>query len=302
MGTRKNVDYFKERLSRLKEWQGDDPCDEVSISSLNAILKIAKDAAICHTAYHHYTTVAAIKKIFALSSQPSLRLTRISSAKLNDHNECDKYASEKSTSDCTFIVCFNHESAESANLWWLYARGDSESVRITIPQKDFVKWCGKFNNSEMLVSDVVYAAVKGMDDRYPQKRQNVLAWEDQRIRILDLASKIRSGCFTGRFKDYEWRSEAETRFIKTGSENSRYEFVEIPAEVIPNLRITTSPWASEKVHEKIRRIAERRLGQFGWKATRDSFRPSVLAGAMNYLKRFVSLPGGCWKGDGKKQQ
>ncbi len=295
----KSIDYFKDRLDRLEKWQDEVGDRSASSSAFKAVIQMAEKGALFHGAYHHYTTCKALEKIFKDETTHSLRLTPISAARLNDRNECDKYADAEEARR-TFIVCFNHENSESANLWWLYAHGDPESVRITFPRNNFVKWCELLLEEGAYVADVVYAAVNGANDLYPQKRKNVLAWEDQRIRIDNLGSMLRE-VKSGRLKDYEWRSEAETRIVKTGGA-SKYEFVEIPAEIISSLRITTSPWANEKIRQRIREIVERRLGRFGWRATSTSFRPSVLTGTMDYLRKFAKLSGGCRKGCGKNQK
>lgn len=296
----KSIEYFKDRLARLQKWQDVIGDMSASASAFEAVIQIAEKGALLHGAYHHYTTVKSLGKIFKVEKSHSLRLTPLSAARLNDRNECDKYANAEDARR-TFIACFNHENSESANLWWLYAQGDPESVRITFPRKEFVKWNERLLEEGAYVTDIVYAAVNGANDLYPQRRQNVLAWEDQRIRIDNLGPMLHR-VKAGRLKDYEWRSEAETRIVKTGSGASKYEFVEIPAKLISSLRITTSPWADEEIRQRIREIAERHLGCFGWKATRTTFRPSVLTGAMDYLRRFVSPSGGCRKGCGKIKQ
>ncbi len=295
-----NIGNFKERLSQLEKWQDEVGDRSASASAFKAIMQIAERGALLHGAYHHYTNIASFAKIFKSKNAHSLRLTPISAVRLNDRNECDKYA-DANEAQRTFIACFNHENSESANLWWLYAHGDPESVRITFSQKDFVAWSGHLANSGVCMADVVYAAVNGANDLYPQKRRNVLSWEDQRIRIDGLKALL-CGAKAGRLKDYEWRSEAETRIIKVGSSDAKYEFVEIPEEIIASLRITTSPWATEKIRQKICAIADSHLGRFGWKASKTTFRPSVLTGTMDYLKRFVRPSGGCRKGVDKKEQ
>ena len=276
-----NLSQFKEKIDRLKSWRdGDDemlPSDEL----MKGLLKVSIDAATCHSAYNHYTSVEAFKKIFGKKSGSSIRLSRLSSVMMNDHNECGKYTPYKVAKQ-TYICCFNHDGAECANLWWLYAKGKSDTLRITFPAKEFSKWCDDLRKQGHVVADVLYAAVRGEKDDYEFERQNTVGWEDQCIRVKELPKQLGETELAGRMKDYEWRSERETRIIVSKKSCDRFAYIEIPDVLIKKMRITTSPWVNDDDYERIKKqVSECLEGR--WKCTQKNFRPSVLERTMDAL-------------------
>ena len=269
-------------FEKLRDWRIDGeypPSDEL----FRCIMKLSEEAALLHSTYHHYTRLAAIPCIFK-NSGAFLRLTRLSSARLNDHNECDKFAGKDEATN-TYVGCFNHDGSESANLWWLYARGSCRSVRITFPAEQFTAWMDVVRKKVALCTDVVYAAVRRKKECYSQERQNVLCWSDCRIKVKDLPNFLRKKYVAGRMKDYEWRSENETRIIVKESGGDQYQYIPIPDVIIPKLRITLSPWASDDDYEAIKGKVTSCLAPFGWRPTAKNVRKSVLTGAMDVLRK-----------------
>lgn len=278
------VSEGRERLENLQQWLDSERVLPPSIEGLKGCLRVAEDAATLHAAYHHYTTCEAFYKIFKSGTEHRMRLSRLASARLNDGNECDKYSMPK-TAQHTFVCCFNHEGAESANLWYLYAKGNPRAMRITFPAKEFAEWVTDLRKQGVLVTDVVYAAVRGGRDDYPQDRQNTLCWEAVKVHVENLSDLLEDESLVGRLKDYEWRSERETRFLVRDERDERFKYLEIPTSLIKKLRITMSPWASDEDYDEARKCAATALGFSGWKPTSTTFRPSVLTNAMESLRR-----------------
>lgn len=273
---------FKEKIERLKDWHLADGELPPSEELLKGVLCVSRQAATAHRAYHHYTSIDSFEKIFG-GRAPRLRLTRLLSARLNDQNECDKYAPREMARQ-TFIACFNHDGAECANLWYLYAHGNPWSLRISFPQEQFKDWCTKIRTENQDIVDVIYAAVKGSKDDYPFDRQNTLAWEDKRISVADLATFIRAPQLAGRLKDYEWRNEHETRIIISKASAVRFQYVELPPDLVASMRITTSPWVTGDEYEIIRNRVSKCLKE-KWKLSQKNFRPSVLERSMDVLRK-----------------
>lgn len=278
------VSEGRERLENLQKWLDNERILPPSIEGLKGCLQVAEEAATLHAAYHHYTTCEAFCKIFKSETVHRIRLSRLASTKLNDGNECDKYTLPKFAQH-TFVCSFNHEGAESANLWYLYARANPRAMRITFPAKEFADWVTDLRKQDVLVTDVVYAAVRGGRDDYPQDRQNTLCWEDIKIHVENLSELLRDESLVGRLKDYEWRSERETRFLVHDEKDERFKFVEIPTSLIKKLRITMSPWARDEDYEEAKECAAKMLGFSGWKPTAATFRSSVLTNAMESLRQ-----------------
>ena len=274
---------FKDKIEALKSWR--DPDDEMLPSKeiLKGLLTISTEAATCHSAYSHYTTVKAFKKIFDGKDGPSLRLSRLASVTLNDRNESDKYIRPELAKQ-TFVSCFNHDGSECANLWWLYAKGSPDALRITFPARPFEAWCAELRKQGAFVADVLYAAVKGEKDDYAFSRRNTLSWEDQRIGVKDFHALLGNPELAGRVKDYEWRAERETRIIIRKGTGDRFVYLPLPDWLIGEMRITTSPWVTDVDYERIKRIVCDCLKE-RWKCTKNTFRPSVLERSMDALKR-----------------
>lgn len=281
-----SVGVALQRFELLKEWLEKEAPEAVSKSAFKAIMRLAEESACLHRAYHCYTSFDAVKGIFGGINGAMWRSTNLVSSKLNDWNESGKYG-KKTEALKTCIVCFNHDTAEDANLWWLYAKGNPKSLRVTLPQPAFKKWCDYLKKDKVVAADVVYAAVRNDGDRYPQARQNVLRWEDATIVVQNLEKLIRDRNYTGRLKDYEWRSERETRLIAKIDAKSDDRFVkfDIPDDVIRELRFTTSPWATDADYIEMRDEVAALLERYGWKKTRENFRSSVLEGKMNVVLR-----------------
>ena len=280
----KAISEGRERLKNLQRWLADEQIQPESKEGLKGCLWIAENAASLHAAYHHYTTCEAFCKIFRSETERSIRLSRLASARLNDGNECDKYSMPK-TAQHTFVCCFNHEGAESANLWYLYAKGSPRAMRITFPAKEFAEWVTDLRKQGVLVTDVVYAAVRGGRDDYPQDRQNTLCREDVKVHVENLSDLLEDESLVGRLKDYEWRSERETRFLVRDERDERFKYLEIPTSLIKKLRITMSPWASDEDYDETKECVAKTLGFWGWKPTTTTFRSSVLTHAMESLRQ-----------------
>ena len=274
---------FKDKIEALKSWR--DPDDEMLPSKeiLKGLLRISTEAATCHSAYSHYTTVKAFKKIFGGKNDPSLRLSRLASVTLNDRNESDKYIRPELARQ-TFVGCFNHDGSECANLWWLYAKGSPDALRITFPARPFEAWCAELRKQDAIVADVLYAAVKGEKDDYAFNRRNTLSWEDQRIGVKDFHVLLGNPELAGRVKDYEWRAERETRIIVRKSTGDRFVYLPLPDWLIGEMRITTSPWVTDSDYERIKDCVSACLGS-RWMCTQKSFRPSVLERSMDALQK-----------------
>lgn len=292
-GQKKSLGDFKSLIDKLNTYRDRDDEMLPSKDILKGVLAISHDAATCHRAYNHYTTLDKFEKIFGAEGGPSFLLGRLTSVRLNDHNECDKYAKYQSAAQ-TYVLCLNHDGAECANLWWLYAQGDPLALRITFPAKEFCRWCEDLRKNKSKgvdVADVVYAAVRGTRDDYQFDRQNTLSWEDQRVCVENLRKLINRDGLVGRVKDYEWRYERETRIIvwknkknTKGVVGDRFFKLKIPDDLVAKMRITTSPWVSDWDYKEIqRRVVTCLEGR--WKLTARNFRPSVLERAMDALSK-----------------
>jgi len=113
-----------------------------------------------------------------------------------------------------------------------------------------------------------------------------MSWEDQRVGVEGLWKMAYRKDRLGIFKDYEWKDERETRIIVQMKRfDNRINYVCLPfdRETISQLRITTSPWATDADVEKMRKAAIKLLSPFGWKPTKQNFRISVLSGALKAL-------------------
>ena len=272
---------LRERFEILKNWRVNEelpPSEEL----FRCVMKLSEEASHLHRAYHHYSSIDAVLHIFG-KGNPSWRLTRLTSLKLNDHNECDKFAG-KDEAQKTYIASFCHDGSENANLWWLYAKGNPKAIRLTFSASAIAKWMDSMRVKNALLADVVYAAVSGRNDPDSFERRNVLGWSDVRISVDGLSKFLQKKGVAGRLKDYEWRDESETRIILRSDKGLKYEHIPVPMSIIPELRITLSPWAKDRDVKCVREKLEGFLGPYGWRPTRTNFRNSVLTGAMDALR------------------
>lgn len=268
------------------------------------ILSYVETGALLHDQYQHYVSFDNLLKM-VLSETMYLR--RGDSSKLDDWQECQKYGSEEFWKR-TFLACWNHERAENVAMWWLYANGKEDYVRISLPRKAFYHlfhvWekttratlvhefqCGKSNQQQSAniqsvnCNDVIYADVRCFKDDEQAAGPRNIEWDGVIRHLSDLNSLMKSASATGVFKNYEWRFERETRICVLFSEQlPLIDQVRMPFPLLslPGVRITASPWMSPNLFERNKRRWEELLCSMNAAEKTLPFCPSVLEGVLHF--------------------
>ena len=219
-----------------------------------------------HTIVHQYTTFDALDKII---NNKSLRLTRVDL--LNDTVENKRML--ELWQKKTFVSCFTHRDSESYFFWKTYSKGDSTGVRLSFDarflcqltihpdamcKEEQLSICKKTILGSSF-TDVISSEAWGI---YDSSLVDVMYIpRDQHLDNIEH--------FQGRFKYVEWDAEEETRlrvairpkcleFRAQGRElqyltpSNEYIYVKLSDACFENMVITTSPFASDDLREKIK--------------------------------------------------
>ena len=219
-----------------------------------------------HAIVHQYTTFDALDKII---NNKSLRLTRIDL--LNDTIENKRML--ELWQKKTFVSCFTHRDSESYFFWKTYSKGDSTGVRLSFDarflcqltihpdamcKEEQLSICKKTILGSSF-TDVISSEAWGI---YDSSLVDVMYIpRDQHLDNIEH--------FQGRFKYVEWDAEEETRlrvairpkcleFRAQGRElqyltpSNEYIYVKLSDACFENMVITTSPFASNDLREKIK--------------------------------------------------
>ena len=277
-----------------------------SRKSAEEVLSLLEEGARLHREYQQYVSCENLVKMI-LNGKMFLR--RGDSMELDDWRECRKFGL-KTRWARTYIGCFGHETAENVAMWWMYGQGREDAVRLTFPKSTFLKWIDVIRESEkvepflenekerssypepytvikpILLSDVAYASVR-KPIRKDRKGIRVISW-DESILVLDNLNRfIRNAVSTGRFKDYEWRFERETRLLLTvKSDGFCPDQIEIPFRVqdFKQFRVTAGPWMPERKFVEMKRRLEAIFRSKGMNSRSFKIERSCLSGALNYRK------------------
>lgn len=262
------------------------------VTSLRAALNCVAKPMFHHEIYQHYTT---LENLLTKISKGEWWLSCCTSDRLNDQKEAIKYGSLKDARTL-YQTCFCHGAAESVAMWGLYQQSKPCAVRISLTQKCLRKWIAvlktqvgkKKRFEQILFRDLVYLAVSDparQDDKYEIRRTDCLRWEDAKTgRVKNLKDEIAEDWATGLVKDYEWRHERESRLlVKMAQRNGRGIKVDIPDEVLDDMRFTFSPWLSPAIEARMEKLITTALAKRLNRKPRklkQRFRRSVLAGGL----------------------
>lgn len=258
-----------DRENNLKELQD----DFAKAKTLDDATKLAWGDKFLHDYYQHYTTLDALVRIFVSGR---FKLTRSVNERLNDLQEMRKFGNYDLLKR-TYQASFSHRMSESASMWALYSRKDPFAVRVTIPKTMMETWFDDLvkrkrfydsdgqpfvrRNADVAFKDVLYAAVANKDiDRYSIRRSDTLHWMGcSTIRIANLRGEIGKEDVTGWMKDCEWEQERESRLcVRLPVRDTSVEalFVDIPKEVLADMRFTYSPWLDRDQEDKVKSILQ----------------------------------------------
>jgi len=262
------------------------------VTSLRTALTRVAQSQFQHDIYQHYTTMEnALTKI----SKGEWWLSCCTSDRLNDQKEAVKYGSLKEARTL-YQTCFCHGAAESVAMWGLYQCSKPCAVRISLPRESLRAWLNALRVKagkngvyvRVLFRDLVYLSVADPDrrgDKYDIHRANCVSWESVVAKkAKNLQDEIVEDWVTGLVKDHEWRHERESRLlVKVPKNKGRGVKVDIPSEVLEDMRFTFSPWLSpnmEATAEKLITEALTKRLKRAPKKLKQRFRRSVLAGGL----------------------
>ncbi len=233
------------------------------VKTLRAGLNQVARPVFQHDMYQHYTT---LKNVLEKISKGEWWLSCCTSDRLNDQKEAVKYGSPKEARRL-YQTCFCHGAAESVAMWGMYQCSKPCAVRISLTKESLRRWM-KVLASEaetnrkydaVIFRDLVYLSVVNPDwqkDRFEMKRANCVSWEGATTnRIEDLEDEIVEDWTTGLVKDYEWRHECESRLlVKVRKHAGRGMKVDIPDDVLEDMRFTFSPWLSPNMEDLAKKL------------------------------------------------
>ena len=284
--------------------------------NLDSMLKTLENGALRHDEFQQYLRQGNLEKMI-LGNKMLLR--RGDSPELDDWRECKQFGDPELWSR-TYIGCFCHERAENVALWWMYGKGLEDAVRVTFSRRAFRSWVNRLNRehsykvhdldvverttrpslyrlaSPLIVSDVAYATIRKHNpennprDETSGKGVLTVSWDGTCRHVKDLDVFVKQRKATGRFKDYEWRFERETRLlieIETTGEGPDQIVVPFPVNTLANdgrICITAGPWMPE---HKFQAMTRRLQALFRLKGLEDGIvriERSVLSGALNFRK------------------
>ncbi len=262
----KNETGTENKLKRLQE-------DFAKKKTLAEATRLVWKHRFMHDYYQHYTTLDALVRIFVSGR---FKLTKSVNERLNDLQEMRKFGN-CNLLERTYQASFSHRMSESASMWALYANNNPFAVRVTIPKDKMERWINsladkkqshisddkgsKMANAVVDFHDIVYAAVASKDaDRYSIKRSDTLHWMGKTTsRIGKLRDKIKDDKVTGWMKDCEWEQERESRLcvtFPTRDIGADAIFVDIPDEVLFDMRFTYSPWLESNQEARVKSILQ----------------------------------------------
>lgn len=237
------------------------------IRSLRKLVELVHGYDLMHKAYQYYTTVTTLEKI--LDNQ-MIRLSRCSSARLNDTRERNKYGVD-SVLDRTYIFCMSYGYAEQASMWSMYGDQSAESVRIVLNGSSIAQWRNEFRNlkkksytangkgaskrliEKVDINDLIYASVRtdDQDDSMRPSNGRSVFCNDMYGYITDVRDGMRAKDISGWVKDYEWRCENETRMCVRLAKKyaGEYVYLKLPPYVIKSMEFTMSPWLPKAYEE-----------------------------------------------------
>ena len=262
------------------------------VTSLRSALNRVARPMFQHDMYQHYTT---LENVLTKISKGAWWLSCCTSDRLNDQKEAVKYGSLKEAR-MLYQTCFCHGAAESVAMWGLYQCSRPCAVRISLTKDSIRNWIDALNVDSgknhkfqsVLFRDLVYLAVSDPDrqgDKYDVRRTDCLSWESVVAKgIKGLQDEIAEEWATGLVKDYEWRHERESRLlVKVRKHAGRGIKVDIPGEVLEDMRFTFSPWLSPKMEALAEKLILEALVKRLKRTPRklkQRFRRSVLAGGL----------------------
>ena len=264
-----------------------------SVKSLRAGLNFVGRVAFHHDMYQHYTT---LENVLEKISKGEWWLSCCTSDRLNDQKEAVKYGSLKE-SRTLYQTCFCHGSAESVAMWGLYQCSKPCAVRITLTKRSLRNWMralkAEMNKDEQFervqFHDLVYLSTVDPDcqgDKYDIKRADSVSWESVATQKIEgLQDEIAEDWATGLVKDYEWRHERESRLlVKVRRHTGRGMKVDIPNDVLEDMRFTFSPWLKPNMESLAEKLITEALAKRLKKDPQQlhpCFRRSVLEGGLN---------------------
>lgn len=208
-----------------------------------------------HLYYYHYTTFDKIKLIL---NNKTLRFTIGDSKTLNDWHEREK-TKYTNTLHHSYISCFTTSGDESVAMWRLYSNGESNVVRIQIPQKEFIAWFNSIDKSKIspetkktvpikkkILSDISYVRLLPNNNKTSRKQKIQFTWQGFSCdRFFDNKSECEYKDFAGVLKNIAWAYEQECRAILQFDESdtniSPYVDVSIPKDLISSFKILMGP-------------------------------------------------------------
>ena len=278
------------------------------------MLGALQDAALRHAEYQHYLKCEHLEKMI-LGDKMLLR--RGSSSALDDWRESEKYGDPKLW-DRTYLACFCHEREENAAFWWMYGQGHQEALRVTFPLPVLRLWVKKLKlltsvdpfisdeNERKLVpgshvvvgkpfvTDIGYVSIhsaKGKRQKNGDENGTgvrAVSWDGLCRHFADLDTCIKTKEATGRFKDYEWRFERETRLLVEIGDSGFY-----PDQIVVSLdwtelskagrfTITAGPWMPQRRFDEMKIRFEALFRAKGLSDKGYSIERSSLLGALNF--------------------
>jgi len=280
------------------------------------LLDALQDGALRHHEYHQYLKLGHLEKMF-LGDKMLLR--RGNSTELDDWRECGEFGNPELWFRI-YLGCFCHERTESAAFWWMYGQGKEDAVRLTFRRPILRLWLKKLKTMESVqpfigdeaekkivpekhavsqipfFTDVAYATIRKpilaerSIDSVNTNGVLAVSWDGICRHVTDLDAIVKKDAATGRFKDYEWRFERETRLIvEIKPSKSSPDQIIVPVDwkglsEIGSIRITAGPWMPERKFIEMKRRLEmilrgKRIDPYAFPIQR-----SCLTGALNYRK------------------
>ena len=278
------------------------------------MLATLTDGALRHDEYHQYLKLGHLEKMI-LGDKMVLR--RGNSTALDDWRECNAFGDPELWFRI-YLGCFCHERTENAAFWWMYGQGKEDAVRLTFTRPILRFWLKKLKKLESVQSflvdeaeksivpekhdvsqvpffaDVAYATirkpimVKRSIDSENEKGVLAVSWDGICRHVIDLDAIVKKDAATGRFKDYEWRFERETRLlVEIKPAESCPDQIVVPVDwkglsEIGSIRITAGPWMPERKFVEMKRRMETILHHKRINPDVFPIQPSCLTGALNY--------------------
>lgn len=302
--TKKTATQSLVRLRNSFRWSQD----------VGKMLKVLESGSLRHDEYHQYIKIEHLEKMI-LGNKMLFR--RGNSPALDDWQECKEFGDSVLWSR-TYIGCFCHERIENVALWWMYGKGCPDAVRLTLSRCTFRRWIDRLSRETSFkvpdfdefgratgptafcpsrppfVSDIAYATIrksnKGSAERGKGTGKGLfsVSWDGTCRHVGNLAGFIKTPEATGRFKDYEWRFERETRIlIEIKSDKGGPDQIVVPCPLSSivrdnGVRITAGPWMPERKYDEMKYRLESLFHVKGLDSKSIPIERSCLTGALNY--------------------